>query len=198
MLVDQHRKAKAGDGDDKEIRAAIARAIDSSPSLRNKKDLIEAFVDSLSTRADVDVAWSEFVSARLEVELGQIIAEEGLNEAEAWAFVGTAFRDGVLPQSGTAITRILPPISRFGPSGGHSAKKQAVTSKLMAFYERFAEFVPSGVRAVDTLIARAEAARDDDEVLDPVAGSGSDLSPAETRGLLEPHAVAAEGPTNEE
>ena len=196
MLVDQHRKAKAGDGDDKEIRAAIARAIDSSPSLRNKKDLIEAFVDSLSTRADVDVAWSEFVSARLEVELRQIITEEGLNEAEAWAFVGTAFRDGVLPQSGTAITRILPPISRFAPSGGHSAKKQAVTSKLMAFYERFAEFAPSGVRAVDTLLARAEAAGY--EVLDPVAGSTSVPSLAEIQVLLRPLAVTADELINEQ
>jgi type I restriction enzyme, R subunit len=30
LLVEQHRKAKGGDGDDKEIRAAIERAIDSS------------------------------------------------------------------------------------------------------------------------------------------------------------------------
>ena len=37
-----------GDGDDKELRAGISRAIDSSPSLRNKKDLIEQFVDSVS------------------------------------------------------------------------------------------------------------------------------------------------------
>ena len=48
MLVEQYREAK-GDGEDKEIRAEISRAVDSSPSLRNKKDLIEAFVDSVST-----------------------------------------------------------------------------------------------------------------------------------------------------
>ena len=47
MLVEQYRDA-SGDGDDKEIRAAIERAVDSSPSLRNKKDLIEEFVESLS------------------------------------------------------------------------------------------------------------------------------------------------------
>jgi type I restriction enzyme, R subunit len=44
MLVEQYRDAK-GDGDDREIRAATERAVDSSPSLRNKKDLIEEFVD---------------------------------------------------------------------------------------------------------------------------------------------------------
>ncbi len=42
MLVGDYRLAKGGDGDDKEIRVAIDRAIDSSPSLRNKKDLMEA------------------------------------------------------------------------------------------------------------------------------------------------------------
>lgn len=50
-----------GDGDDKEIRAAIDRAVSSSPSLRNEKDLIEEFVDSLSVTAEVDEAWAAFV-----------------------------------------------------------------------------------------------------------------------------------------
>jgi type I restriction enzyme, R subunit len=44
MLVRRYRDAH-GDGEDKEIRAEISRAIDSSPTLRNKKDLIEDFVD---------------------------------------------------------------------------------------------------------------------------------------------------------
>ena len=43
MLVQKYRDAR-GDGEDVEIRANISRAIDSSPSLRNKKDLIEDFV----------------------------------------------------------------------------------------------------------------------------------------------------------
>ena len=37
----QKYREERGDGDDKELRAGISRAIDSSPSLRNKKDLIE-------------------------------------------------------------------------------------------------------------------------------------------------------------
>src|SRR3546814_1829519 len=47
MLVERFIQAK-GTGDDKEIRATIDRAINSSPSLRNKKDLIEQFVASVS------------------------------------------------------------------------------------------------------------------------------------------------------
>ena len=46
MLVQKWREAH-GDGEDREIRDQISRAIDSSPSLRNKKKLIENFVDSV-------------------------------------------------------------------------------------------------------------------------------------------------------
>ena len=46
LLVEQHRSAK-GDGKDKEIRAEITRAVTSSPSLRNKRDLILAFIESI-------------------------------------------------------------------------------------------------------------------------------------------------------
>src|SRR5690606_9366149 len=43
LLVDKVRKER-GDGDDTEVRAQITRALDASPTLRNKRDLIEAFV----------------------------------------------------------------------------------------------------------------------------------------------------------
>ena len=43
LLVERYLAAK-GTGEDKEILATIDRAINSSPSLRNKKDLIEQFL----------------------------------------------------------------------------------------------------------------------------------------------------------
>ena len=137
MLVEQHRIAKGGDGDDKEIRAAIERAIDSSPSLRNKKDLIEAFVDSLSATAAVDTAWQEYIKARRREELDRIIADENLKPAETYEFVDSTFRDGTLQQSGTAVTKILPPVSRFAQDGGHGEKKRSVLEKLGRFFERY-------------------------------------------------------------
>ena len=39
--------------------------------------------------------------------------------------------------SGTAITRILPPASRFGGDGAHGERKQRVLVKLGDFVERF-------------------------------------------------------------
>jgi type I restriction enzyme R subunit len=136
MLVEQYSDAK-GDGDDKEIRAAIARAIDSSPSLRNKKDLVEEFVESLSATSEVDAAWLAFVAAKRAEELDRIITDEGLDREATHAFVEAAFRDGAVQPTGTAITKILPPVSRFAQAGGHSAKKRTVLRKLTDFFDRF-------------------------------------------------------------
>lgn len=136
MLV-EHYLRKKGTGEDKEIRANIERAINASPSLRNKKDLIEQFVDTVSTKSKVDAQWQAFVVAKKAEELERIIQEENLNAAETRAFIEHAFRDGAIPTAGTAITKILPPVSRFSKDNGHGRKKQTVLDKLAAFFERY-------------------------------------------------------------
>jgi len=136
LLVERYLKKK-GTGDDKEIRVAIVRAINASPGLRNKKDLIESFVDSVTTKTRVDAQWQAFVAAKKTEELERIIAEENLNPEAAREFIGNAFRDGCIPTGGTAITKILPPVSRFSKNSGHAARKQSVLDKLAAFFERF-------------------------------------------------------------
>jgi len=136
MLVEKWRRSR-GDGDDREIRAAITRAVDASPSLRSKKDLIEAFVDSVSPSGEIDEEWQAFIRARREAELAAIIESEGLRPDETRAFVDTAFRDGAIQSGGTAITQVLPPVSRFSPDGAHGEKKQRVLTRLSEFFERF-------------------------------------------------------------
>lgn len=136
MLVEKYLKQK-GLGEDKEILADIERAINASPSLRNKKDLVEQFVASVSAQAKVDVAWADFIAAKKGAELERIIAEEGLNTTETRLFVANAFRDGGIPLTGTAITKVLPPVSRFNRENSHALKKQTVLDKLAAYFERF-------------------------------------------------------------
>ncbi|WP_193509051.1 type I restriction endonuclease subunit R [Cryobacterium sp. BB736] len=136
MLVQKYRE-QYGDGEDKEIRAEISRAVDASPTLRNKKDLIEAFVDSVSVDGAIDEEWQAFIAAKRAAELEAIIAEENLRADATRAFVETAFRDGALRTTGTAITKVLPPASRFASDGGHGEKKQRVVTKLGEFFERF-------------------------------------------------------------
>jgi len=136
MLVQKFREAR-GDGEDVEIRAAITRAVDASPTLRNKRDLIVAFVDSVSVDGDIDDEWRRFVETRGAAELDEIIGEENLRPDETRAFLRTAFRDGAIQESGTAITKVLPPVSRFAAQGGHGEKKQRVLERLGAYFERY-------------------------------------------------------------
>jgi len=113
------------------------RAINSSPSLRNKKDLIVQFVESVNTEAKVGVQWQSFMAAKKTEELEGIITEENLNAEAAREFVEHAFLNGAVPTAGTAITKILPPVSRFSQGNGHAAKKQTVLGKLTVFFERY-------------------------------------------------------------
>lgn len=136
MLVEKYRAAH-GDGDDKELRAEISRAVDASPSLRNKRDLIEDFVERVTVDGSIDDEWQTFIAARREAELEAIIADENLRADRTREFIDTAFRDGAIRTSGTAITKVLPPASRFSADGGHGEKKQRVIEKLGTYFERF-------------------------------------------------------------
>jgi len=136
MLVTKYRNER-GNGDDKELRATITRAIDASPTMRNKKDLIEAFVDRVSATGALDQEWSAYIAQQRGIELDRIIAEEGLKPEETRTFIDQAFRDGTLQTSGTAITKVLPPVSRFSATGTHRELKQRVLAKLGHFFERF-------------------------------------------------------------
>lgn len=115
MLVQNYR-TEHGDGD-KEIRSEISRAVDASPTLRNKKDLIEAFVDSVCVDGAIDEEWQAFIAAKRETELEVIIEDERLRADATREFMGAAFRDGALRTTGTAITDVLPPVSRFVADG---------------------------------------------------------------------------------
>lgn len=136
MLVERYRQ-EHGNGQDKEIRAEISRAVDASPSLRDKKDLIETFVDTVSLTGSVDDNWQQYIARKREDELSTIISEERLKPEPARRFIDNAFRDGSLQTNGTSITTILPPESRFDPDAGHTQKKQRVVNKLAAFFKRF-------------------------------------------------------------
>ncbi|MEU1224535.1 type I restriction endonuclease subunit R [Streptomyces microflavus] len=136
MLVEKMR-AERGDGEDMEIRAQISRAVDASPSLRSKRDLIEDFVNSLSVLGAVDEQWQAYVEAKRDVELAAIIAEQKLKPEQTQAFITAAFRDGQIRTTGTEITKILPPVSRFNRDASHSDKKKRVVDTLTQFFDRF-------------------------------------------------------------
>ncbi len=141
MLVQKYQK-EIGTEEGNQLTIDIKRAIDASPSLRNKKDLVEKFVDSITVDTEVDAEWRSHVVTNMNQELDQLILSESLNGSETRLFLRNAFRDGAVPVSGTAITKILPPATRFGPTNIHAIQKKAVLEKLEIIFERYLGLVP--------------------------------------------------------
>jgi len=131
------RKYHEGHLKDKEIVISINKAIDSSLELRNKKELIKLFIESLTPKSSVDDDWHSFVDAKKLEELESIIATEGLNKEETYNFINNAFRDGFIKTTGTALTKVLPAVSRFNPSGDRTKKRESVIEKLSTFFHKF-------------------------------------------------------------
>jgi len=121
----------------RELLVDINKAIDSSVELRNKKDLINAFITSLDVHSVVDDDWRKFVDEKKVQELDQIIESESLDREATYKFIRNAFRDGSVPTTGTAISKVLPPVSRFSPTGERTQKRESVLTKLSNFFERF-------------------------------------------------------------
>ena len=120
-----------------ELLVDINKAIDSSVELRNKKDLINQFITSLNINSVVDEDWQKFVEKKKVDELERIIENENLDHDETYKFVRNAFRNGNVSMTGTAIAKILPPVSRFSPGGERTKKRESVLDKLIGFFERF-------------------------------------------------------------
>lgn len=122
---------------DKEILADINRAIESSFELRNKKDLINQFIQTLEISSSVDDDWIDFVEKKKTEELEKIIQEEKLDHDETYKFIKNAFRDWNISTTWTGISKILPPVSRFSPDGERTQKRKTVLKKLLQFFDRF-------------------------------------------------------------
>ena len=122
--------------EDKELLITIRKAVDSSPELRSKKQLIETFIAGINDVDDVLTEWRSFIAEEKEKQLVQIIKEENLNDAETRKFIEDSFKSGEIRTVGTDIDKLMPPTSRFG-GGNRAAKKQTIIDKLKAFFERF-------------------------------------------------------------
>jgi len=129
-LHDQHL-------DNKEIRLQIERAVNSSPTLRGKKELIEDFIAQLTPESNVNDEWHTFVQRQQREQLERIIAEENLNHDETIHFMQRAFEEGQVAEEGTDVVKILPPMPLFGKAQERSLKKRNVLDRLKDFFTRF-------------------------------------------------------------
>ena len=133
MLVKKYHDAHC---EDKEVLITIKKAIDASPELRSKKQLIETFIAGINEVDDVVSEWHDYVEEQREAEMQTIITEENLKSEDTRKFLENAFRDGEIKTTGTDIDKIMPPVSRFNGSG-RTMKKQGVIDKLKAFFEKY-------------------------------------------------------------
>ena len=140
MLVAKHHGTNC---EDKEVRADIDRAVAASPTLRDKKELIDRFIEGINVTGTDRDAWNEFVAKERDAELKRIMDEERLDQLRTLNIMRRAWDEGYVRETGTGIMGILPKggggslFSRA--TTGLAATKERVLEKLKAFFERFHE-----------------------------------------------------------
>ena len=132
MLVAKYKESNCKD---KNILTTIDKAINSSIELRSKKELIERFIEQVNVSTKVDEEWRKFLHEQKEEDMTKLIDEEKLKPEETRRYIDNALRDGMMKTTGTAIDKIMPPVSRFG--GGRAVKKQGIIEKLRKFFEKY-------------------------------------------------------------
>jgi len=134
LLVEKYLQAQT-ESEAKEIRQRIGRSSGASPTLHDKKDLIEQFVQTVSPSAEVNAQWNTFVAQKKAEELEQLIAAERLHSAATHTIMEHAWHVGEIKTTGTAFDAILPPMSLF--DSNTSSIRQRIVDKLHAFFARF-------------------------------------------------------------
>jgi type I restriction enzyme R subunit len=122
---------------DKEIIVKMRKLIDASPDMRDKKELIERFLERITPQGSGNVGnqWEDYIEQEKREQLQTIINDERLKREETIAFIRRAFADGYVTETGTGIAKILPPSNPFLPESGE--KKQTVINKLKDYLKRF-------------------------------------------------------------
>jgi type I restriction enzyme R subunit len=122
---------------DKTIIVKIQKQVEASPDMRDKKDLIRKFIESMTPTTDknIEEEWEKYIEKEKKAQLDAIITDEHLKPAETEAFMQRAFADGYVTETGTSIAKILPPSNPFLPESGE--KKQTVIDKLKAYLQKF-------------------------------------------------------------
>ena len=133
-LIQQYHDSNC---EDKEVVARIMKEINASPDMRDKRDLIEKFIERMTPQKGKDVGddWEKYIEEQKKEQLDVIINEEHLKVKETEAFMQRAFADGYVTETGTGIAKILPPSNPFLPDSGK--KKQTVIEKLKAYLTKF-------------------------------------------------------------
>ncbi|EIA4391028.1 type I restriction endonuclease subunit R [Campylobacter upsaliensis] len=116
----------------------ILKLLDSSLSLRSKKELFLRFIDSLHTQSNVEKDFSAYIKTHKNNALQDIINALNLDPKKTKEFMQDSFERGELRDYGRAFGEILPPSPLFGKGSDQTHKiRQQALQKLQAFFELF-------------------------------------------------------------
>ena len=133
ILVSQYHASHC---QNKEILIKIRKAVDASPSLRSKRNLINEFILTLNNNiVDPIQAWNDYADLKREEELNNIIQDEKLKRDETRKFLEKSFNNGEVNIYGSDINEFMPPVSLFDLK--RADKKQRIIDKIKLFFEKF-------------------------------------------------------------
>ena len=135
-LVAQYHESNCQDAT---IRVKIQKALDASPDLKDKKELVERFIER-QTPSDENIVdhWEEYVKQQRRADLDEIIQQENLKSDETYLFMQQSFDEEGVITTGLGITKILPPMPLFGGGqAGRAEKKKTVIGLLEAFFKKY-------------------------------------------------------------
>ena len=116
----------------------VSHSINASVLLRDKKELIEQFINSLNPNSDIEKDWNNFSKQKEKEELDKIIKDEKLNPEKTKDFIKNSFLNGFVQENGTDIDDIMPKVSRFNNNGEQRRDlKQRVINKIIVFFNKF-------------------------------------------------------------
>ncbi|EDP6926858.1 type I restriction endonuclease subunit R [Campylobacter upsaliensis] len=116
----------------------ILKLLDSSLSLRSKKELFLRFIDSLHTQSNVEKDFSAYIKTHKNNALQDIINALDLDPKKTKEFMQDSFERGELRDYGRAFGEILPPSPLFGKGAEQTHKvREKALEKLQAFFELF-------------------------------------------------------------
>lgn len=122
----------------KEILGDIARAINSNPDLRPKRELIDDFISSLNYDIDeIGIEWRKYKDEKKKEELDKIIKNENLKEKETKELVEKMFRNGLDVLTDSSVIDILPPFHPFFSVIKKEEKKIRTLQILRDFYVKY-------------------------------------------------------------
>ena len=138
LLEEYHKDSK------EKTKENILKTIISNPSLRDKKELIEGFLNEIdhNKNSDYKSLFESFMQRKKEQELQKIIEDENLNEHLTKEYLDEAFGLNFFQDKGEGIGRLMPLINPFAPkSEGNDEKRQQIIDKLKSFFDKFVVFL---------------------------------------------------------